>query len=224
MKEVTDDDLAREVAPLEQLHRQLATLPDPQPSQEADSRFAKMLAGYCQETPAPPAAKTRHLRPAALLSIAASVLLLVFGMGWYLGSDNESEDELAATRTLMLELMQNESSSTRMRAATVSLDVPIADPTVIANLGRMLQNDENTNVRLAALDALGRFAAAPAARQELLDAMGGDPPPAVRVQLLETLVKLQEKRVVPYLQDMITNDSLPKRLRDAAELGTFKLI
>lgn len=224
MKAPDDKDLEREVAALDELRRQLAGLPDPQPSREADDRFAKMLAVECREISAPPVQKTLHLRPAALLSIAASVLLLVFGMGWYLGSDKKLEDELAATRTLMLELMQDKSSSTRMRAATVSLDVAVADPEVIANLGRMLQTDENTNVRLAALDALRRFATDPAARQELLDAMGGDPPPAVRVQLLETLVNLQEKRVVPYLQDMITNDSLPKRLRDAAELGTFKLI
>ncbi len=223
MKEVTDDELAREVSTLNDLRRQLAALPDPQPSAEADARFAKMLAGHDQEKPAPPA-RTRHLRPAALLSIAASVLLLVFGLGWSFGSDTEMENELAATRTLMLELMHDRSSSTRMRAATVSLDVAIADPEVIAHLGKMLRTDENTNVRLAALDALRRFAAASEAKQEMLDAMGGNPPPAVRVELLETLVNLNEKRVLPYLEELRQNDTLPQQLRDAAELGTFKLI
>ncbi len=110
---------------------------------------------------APPAGRILHLRPAALLSIAASLLLLVFAMGWYFGSNDDAEERLAATRTLMLELMQDKSSSTRMRAATVSLDVAVADPEVIAHLGKMLRTDENTNVRLAALDALGRFAADP---------------------------------------------------------------
>lgn len=217
MKETNDEELRREVAALDQLRQQLAALPDPHPSRGSDDRFAKMLAGHDR--------KILHLRPAALMSIAASLLLLVFAMGWYFGnSDHELEGELAATRSLMLELMDNQSSNARMRAATVSLDIAVADPEVIANLGKMLRTDENTNVRLAALDALGRFAATSQARQEMLDAMGGDPPPAVRVQLLETLVNLNEKRVLPYLEELKRNDSLPQRLRDAAELGTFKLI
>lgn len=202
----------------EELRREIAALrDDPQPSAEADRRFADMLEKHA--TPRP----TRHLRAAALLSIAASLLLVVFGLGWYFGQD-ESQQELAATRTLMLELMQNESSSTRIRAATVSLDLEVADPEVIANLGRMLRQDENTNVRLAALDALSRFADEPAARREMLDAMGEAPPPVVRLQLLEILVGLEEKRVLPYLEDLIQNDTLPQRLRDAAQLGAFKLI
>ncbi len=54
--------------------------------------------------------------------------------------------------------------------------------------------------------------------------MGADPPPAVRVQLLETLVRLNEKRVLPYLEELRRNESVPQQLRDAAELGTYKLI
>ncbi|WP_116106272.1 HEAT repeat domain-containing protein [Lewinella sp. IMCC34191] len=226
-----DPDTARELAALRQLREDVARPADPQPSAAADRRFADMLAGYeSDETdevqPATASAKAFYLRPAALLSIAASMLLLVFGLGWYFGRSDTShlEHQLAATRTLMLQLMDDEQPTTRMRAATVSLDVPVADPAIIANLGHMLRTDEKTNVRLAALDALHRFADSPAARDEMLAAMASDPPPAVRVQLLETLVALNEKRVLPYLEEIINNDQTPRPLRDAAELGTFKLI
>lgn len=218
-----DDELNREVAGLEALRRELASLPDPQPSAEADRRFAELLRRQTTQS-AIAVRKPLHLRTAALLSVAASLLLLVFALGWYFGSDDAVERELAATRTLMLELMNDRSSSARMRAATVSLGLETADPQVIANLGHLLRNDESTNVRLAALDALRRFSADSTARGEMLEAMGEVPPPAVRVQLLEILVGLDEKRVLPYLKEMITNDTLPQRLRDAAELGTFKLI
>lgn len=226
-----EPETARELASLRQLREEMAAPADPQPSAAADQRFAAMLAGYGQSNetdtkePAAPA-KVFHLRPAALLSIAASMLLLVFGLGWYFGQSDTSEMErqLAATRTLMLQLMEDEQPTTRMRAATVSLEVLVADPVIMANLGHMLRNDEKTNVRLAALDALSRFADNEAARNEMLAAMDGNPPPAVRVQLLETLVALNEKRVLPYLEDIINNDSIPRPLRDAAELGTFKLI
>ena len=220
----TDPDLVAELELLRRLRGEVAAEPDPVPSAATDARFATLLNDACQESR--PAPKVRQLRPAALLGIAAGTLLLVFAGGWLLGHRDagELERQLAATRTLMLELMADDRSTTRMRAATVSLEVAVPDPVIIENLELLLRTDPSTNVRLAALDALRRFGDAPAARAALLAAMAGDPPPAVRVQLLETLVQLREKRVLPYLEDLITNDSIPRALRDAAELGTFKLI
>ena len=220
----TDPDLVAELEVLRGMRADLAATPDPRPSPATDARFAALLKDACQEPR--PAPKVRQLRPAALLGIAAGILLLVFAGGWLLGRRDagELERQLAATRTLMLELMADERSTTRMRAATVSLEVAVPDPLIIENLELLLRTDASTNVRLAALDALRRFGDAPAARAALLAAMAEDPPPAVRVQLLETLVQLREKRVLPYLEELITNDSIPRALRDAAELGTFKLI
>lgn len=220
-----DDKLKRDTEELQEFRRELGEITDPVPSKEADRRFAKMLSGQVPKKIAT-SRKPLHLRAAALMTLAAAVLFLVFGLGWYFGREDtmEVEDRLAATRTLMLELMQDRRSTTRMRAATVSLDLAVADPEIIGNLGYLLRTDESTNVRLAALDALLRFSGEESARVEMLSAMKEDPPPAVRVQLLETLVRLNEKRVLPYLKEMIGNDTLPKQLRDAAELGTFKLI
>ena len=220
----TDPGLAAELGRLQELRAEIAAAPDPLPGPAADRRFAALLAEACQERPSVP--KVRHLRPAALLGMAAGVLLLVFAGGWLLGrrDTGQLERQLAATRTLMLDLMADERSTTRMRAATISLEVAVPDPVILENLGYLLRNDQSANVRLAALDALSRFGDAPAARDALLAAMADDPPPAVEAQLLETLVRLREKRVLPYLEELITNDSIPRALRDAAELGTFKLI
>ncbi|THH39366.1 HEAT repeat domain-containing protein [Neolewinella litorea] len=217
--------LQGELEALRGMQSELSQTTDPAPSPAADARFAAMLAA--ETTDSGRIRRMRYPRAAALLlGVAASLLLLVYAVGWYAGRSDtaEMERQLAATRTLMLELMQAEHSTTRMRAATVSLEVPVADPEVIANLGHLLRTDPNTNVRLAALDALYRFAGTPAARDEMLAAMAGDPPPAVQVQLLETLVGLKERRVLPYLENLIRNDTVPRPLRDAAELGTFKLI
>ncbi|CAH0998745.1 hypothetical protein LEM8419_00093 [Neolewinella maritima] len=210
--------------PLDKLRRELAALPDPLPGPETDERFATMLAAEVSRHRPP--SRSSHLRTAAPYLAVAASLLLVFGLGWSYAKQDTGRvaQDLAATRTLMLELMQDRSSFTRMRAVTASLELPSADPEVIEHLGHLLRTDASTNVRLAALDALRRFAASPAARREMLRAMSAAPPPAVRVQLLETLVALQERDVLPYLQDIMTNDSLPQQLRDAAELGTFKLI
>jgi HEAT repeat protein len=88
----------------------------------------------------------------------------------------------------------------------------------------MLRNDENTNVRLAALEALRRFPNDPVVREELLSAMSETLPDVVRFELIETLVRANEKRVLPYLEDIIDTETLPQPVRDAAEMASFKLI
>lgn len=220
-----DDELRQDTEELRELREEMRRLADPRPSRGADRRFAQVLERAQPGKVAAPR-RTLHRRAAALMALAAAVLLLVFALGWHFGKEDTAglENRLAATRTLMLQLMQDRQSTTRMRAATVSLDLPVADPVIIKNLGQLLRTDESSNVRLAALDALLRFGEAENARQEMLSAMREGPPPAVRLQLLEILVSLNEKRVLPYLEEMMGNEHLPRQLRDAAELGTFKLI
>ena len=80
-------------------------------------------------------------------------------------------------------------TSARIRATTVTLELTRPDPVTTANLGYLLRNDENTNVRLAALDALRRFAGDPGVRNELIGALGESPPEAVRCYSFRLLTK-----------------------------------
>ncbi|MEL6357853.1 MAG: HEAT repeat domain-containing protein [Bacteroidota bacterium] len=211
---------------LKALQELVVELPELQPSTAMDQRFASLLATAKSELVEPiPQAKVRRIRPWRIAA-AAAVLLLVFAAGWYFGSGAEDRQSqvLAANRALMLELMKDERTSARVRATSLTLDLEEGDPEIIANLAYLLCNDENTNVRLAALAAIKRFSQYPIAREELLNALNQNPPEVVRLQLIETLVHLEEKRVLPLLEDLIENDSVPQHLRDAARMGTFKLI
>lgn len=221
-----DEELAAELVELREILSLIEGLPDPLPGPDTDQAIneaVELRSGGSNLTLASSGFKRQSLYRYAA---AAAIVLAVFGIGWYFGgtTDRQVGQELAATRSLMLELMREDRPSSRVRAATVALDLPIADPVIIDNLGYLLRNDEDNNVRLAALDALLRFADSPMVRQQLLDAMGDDPPPVMRIQLMESLVRLGEQRVLPYLEEMIRTDTLPQQLRDAAQLGTFKLI
>jgi len=201
-------------------------LPEWPVSEAMDQRFADLMTRVTSESEKQTTqSKIRRIRPWRIAA-AAAILLLTFASGWYIGRDKENgqSQELAANRALMLELMKDDRTSARVRAASMTLDLQEGDPEIIANLAYLLTNDENTNVRLAALAALKRFSQYPLAREELLNALNHTPPEVVRLQLIETLVRLEEKRVLPLLKDLIENDSLPQHLRDAARMGTFKLI
>ncbi|WP_273444352.1 HEAT repeat domain-containing protein [Neolewinella agarilytica] len=228
---VADDSALRaELEELRELMAEIKSAEEPTLSAAADARFETMLAAAMeQQGQATEMTTVRSLPPRKLyirLFAAAAAILLIFAAGWYVGGaeDRATARQLAATRTLMLDLMKDSRPSARIQATTVSFDLPAADPQTIADLGHMLRTDESANVRLAALDALRRFPNEPAVREILLSAMNESPPDVVRFELIETLVRFNEKRVLPYLQDMIDADSLPRPVRDAAQMASFKLI
>lgn len=237
-----DPALRADLTELELLMEEIVMQAEPAPSVEADKRFAAMLAsaagGVANESDETPVAgvispsKQKRSSGAVLRSLVwkiagvAAAIALVFLAGRFSVHDGVSDidRELAANRTLMLELMKDERTSARIRASTVTLALPRPDPVTTANLGYLLRNDENANVRLAALDALRRFPHDRGVRGELLAAMKESPPDVVRFELIETLVRMGEKRILPYLEEIIDTDSLPQPMRDAAEMASFKLI
>lgn len=231
----SDPALRSELAELQALLNEVALAPEPEPSAEADRRFAAMLAGEvarAAEASADmvPQATIRRLplwqRQALKIAGIAAAIALIFTAGRFsaTGGETDLEQQLVATRTLMLDLMKKERTSERIRATTVTLDLPVVDPETTENLGYLLRNDDNANVRLAALEALRRFPRDPGVREQLLKAMQETPPDVVRFELIETLVQMNEKRVLPYLEDLINADTLPQPVRDAAEMASFKLI
>lgn len=240
---VDDPALAGELAELESLLEDIALTPEPEPSAAADDRFELMLAAAVEANnpasvqggaaPVAPAAKTASIRrlpfyqrPLMKLAGIAAAILLIFVAGRISAPDTSKglNEELAATRALMLDLMTDELTSERIRATTVTFELATADPETTQRLGYMLRNDENANVRLAALEALRRFPNDPGVREELLAAMSETPPDVVRFELIETLVRANEKRILPYLEDIMDADTLPQPVRDAAEMASFKLI
>ncbi|TXF90909.1 hypothetical protein FUA23_03675 [Neolewinella aurantiaca] len=245
-----DDALRAELRELESLMNEIATQPEAEPSATADARFAAMLEGVrldtvteaelgnenaAHSTPGPgydirPSKTSGKVRSLAwrVAGIAAAVaLVFTAGRFYQEGTSRETEQQLAAHRTLvteMLELMKSDRTSNRIKATTVTFDLPETDSITTGNLGYLLRNDENANVRLAALEALSRFPHDAGVRNELLAAMRESPPPVVRFELIEALVRMDEKRVLPYLDELIGSDSLPQPVRDAAQMASFKLI
>lgn len=219
-----NSELRNQLEELQSLRVDMQTVSDARPSSRADDRFAAMLNQATEEMEMPKT-KVRRLPLYQLLAVAAS-LLLVFSLGWHFGQGRQQTDrqELAANRALMLELMSGQKTSSRIQATTVALNATSADPELTENLGYLLRNDANANVRLAAIKALRRFPDDPLVHRVLLDAMESDLQEIVRLQLLETLVQLRIKEAAPYLEELIQNDTLPQHLRDAARMGTFKLL
>jgi HEAT repeat protein len=76
--------------------------------------------------------------------------------------------------------------------------------------------DNSVDVRLAALDALGRYADRPEVRRDLVDVLQTTQSPMVQVALIDLLVDLHDKNAVPqfrkFQQDPNVNPTVKKRV------------
>jgi anti-sigma factor RsiW len=223
------------------LWKNLALLPDEQPSPALESRFKAMLETYQEgrwEKSSLAAEKTKT--PVSMLwglgnwrQLPAAGIVwacLFLACGYFIGKHadhgtdvaaqvqiNEMRQELGATRQMVaLSMLQQQSASQRLEGVSWTTRLPEPDPKVMGALMHTLRFDTNVDVRLAALDALSRYADRPEVRRELVDVLQTTQSPMVQVALIDLLVDLHDKSAVPefrkFQQDPNVNPTVKKRV------------
>jgi hypothetical protein len=229
--------------------QKLSLLPQEEPGPGLRTRFNAMLEAYEQgrvERTKPAEQKAsvwdRLLgggwmrMPAAGLAWAALLLVVGFIAGRSLNSQNAVEqqqlaklqDELSSTRQLVtLSLLQQRSASERLQAiaqATAwSISEQHPDPKVMVALLQTLRSDNSVDVRLAAVDALGRFHNDPEVRKGLVDALQAQQSPLVQVALIDLMVDLKDASIVQQLKKFEQDPALNPTVRQRAEWGIKQL-
>lgn len=106
---------------------------------------------------------------------------------------------------LMFSLLKKDSPSERIKAVNYALDFDRADAQVIDVLIKTLNEDANTNVRLAAIEALSRFNQSQTVREALVRTLNRQSDPILQLLVIESLVSMREKRALPQLQTLLEN-------------------
>lgn len=157
------------------------------------------------------------------MAVASVTLILGIGIGYYLrpaGAD--SNNEIAALseqvnemkEMMMLQLLEKESASERLRAVSLTQEMDQASQKVTSALLETLNNDSNVNVRLAALDALKPYVSNSGIREALVRAIAKQDSPLVQVALAELMAALQVKSSVNELKKIIDDDNTPKDVKN----------
>ena len=177
--------------------------------------------------------KTISLSQPVMYRMAAGVVLVMVGVGigYWINKNQQRENEMLAlkrevhaTKQMMLVMMDNQqSASQRIQGVNVALKIDRADDEVVRALSKMMNEDPNTNVRLAALDALSKFHEEPLVRKELIQALGKQKDPVVQIALIQLMVRMKEKGVAKDLERIIDDDETMKAVKDEAYSGLLKL-
>jgi predicted anti-sigma-YlaC factor YlaD len=209
-------------------------LQSPEPSVQMKADFRAMLDEF----------KAKEKKPVARLSIwtwllqsrlslgyGLIVLLCIAGAYWF-GKSNMQGPPVREMRAqvhdpkqiMMLAMLDNPLASERLKAVNYTGEMKRVDDTVIAALLATLNNDPNDNVRLSTLEALARLAGNPGVRTGLVQSITKQDSPVIQIAIADVMLKLQEKRSVGSLRELLKQKDLNNEVKDKVKETITKLI
>jgi len=222
-----------EVSRIGTLWQSLDLLPLEEPSGQVRERFYEMLGAYRQGLASAESQLSRRWWTASAWQLAAAGALLAVGLGIGYGVRGDGQtpkemsqlrEEVASMRQLVaLSLMQQQSASERLRGVSWAYQAEPSDREVLGALVSAVNHDTNVNVRLAAVDALRRFAASPETRRAVVDALPSQKTPLVQVALIDLLVDFKERSAEGTLKTLAENRDTSVEVRQQARWALEKL-
>lgn len=156
---------------------------------------------------------------------AVAALVVGVGLGLFLSPDLPQNQQLDGLRkelknmkeTMVLMLLNEPSTTQRLKGVNISMDMPQSDDRVVDALLQTLNHDPNVNVRLAAVEALTHHSSNPVARKGLVEAIDQQRSPIIQAALADAMVSIQEKQSIPEFKRLLERDDLNKTVRNRVE-------
>lgn len=226
---VSNDEFRKLHNQLSEVMQVMRNVPVLEPSGKLKVAFERALQS---EIAAQTKTKTVFFSPVVYRIAAGFVLLMAgLGIGYWINKDQVQERELAelkeqveTNRRLMMAMLDNQqSASQRMVGVSVANELEQADDEIVKVLVKTMNEDANSNVRLAALEALGKFSNEAQVRESLIQSLSVQKDPVVQIALIQLLVTMKEKGVVKQLEQMTKDARTMKAVKDEAYSGILKL-
>lgn len=155
------------------------------------------------------------------LAMATVLILIGFSAGFFIQSPSEKKEVSQLTEEvselkelMMLTMLEKESATQRLKAVSLTSEMEQVSEKVTNALFTTLNNDENVNVRLAALEALKSYAKDSAVRTKLIASIARQDSPLVQVAMAELMVAIQEKKSVEALKQLLQSEKTPKEVKN----------
>ena len=189
------------------IKRHKSTFKNKEMHETYDAEFEDMLKLELHST------KSSNKRTITYLSIAAS-LIFIISLGYVY---NRSIKEKIETRNQLVLALDGETASERLDAIyEIEETYKQEDKDLLSALYKMLLEDTNTNVKLAAIDFLLKFPNNQEMRLQLIKALKQEKVPLIQLKLIESLASLREQRAKQPLRDILNNDEVLPSVKGSA--------
>ncbi|MCI0707437.1 MAG: HEAT repeat domain-containing protein [Ignavibacteriae bacterium] len=230
----------KEYESLSMLWNSLSTLPEEKPSPAMRERFNAMLSAYEQgirhgakssfwESLNAIFARLLPKQPAIQFAL---MLVLVVG-GFTLGSrsadgivsdgiEQDSQTEIAQlrgevqamSRMLAVSLLRQQSASERIKGASWTERLTQPDEQVLGTLVKTLNYDPNVNVRLAAMDALTKYAEEPEVRETFVESLTKQTSPLMQIALVEVIAELKIPGAASAFREILKSEQINETVKE----------
>ncbi|MEM6359474.1 MAG: HEAT repeat domain-containing protein [Bacteroidota bacterium] len=229
-----DSDLALEYRKLQELSALMKNSEQYEPSSVSRDNFLLAMEEELEQLDEPIKkndAKITSWNMSWRVAAAMALIAVSFATGRWLWNDSTErsqlaglQKEMAETKSLVLSSLENTTSaSTRLNGINVAYEKGSVDKEVIRVLIKTMNEDENVNVRLAAVRALAKFSDEPGVTQALVNALENQKEALVQIALINLMVELQEKGVLDKLRQIIEDENALDAVKDEAHMAVFKL-
>lgn len=182
-------------------------------SAKADQLFEKRLQRSLHKKP-------KYLSQPLRFAVAAAILVVSALILW---NQHQNFQEETLKQEILAQL-QNESSGKRLEALyNLNDNFKKEDDQMIKALVRTLLNDNNSNVKIAAIDALLLFPKNEYIRKNLIKAIEKEKEPMVQIKLIKSLKILREKRAKEPLENIINNEETYPIVKNNAALAMSEI-
>ncbi len=223
----------KDMADVTELEQRVTEFAVPSPSLNLDDKFYQMLReekGHAKSF----AWKNFFTWPdfAPRLAFASLTLIVGVAVGYFLRSPGQKNEQIEMLgqevsdlkELMMLSLLEKESPTERLKAVSLTNEMDQASQKVTNALLQTLNNDENVNVRLAALDALKSYSHESKVREGLIRSISKQDSPLVQISLAELMAALQVKSSVTELEKILHDKNTPIDVKKKMEESIKVLI
>jgi hypothetical protein len=124
--------------------------------------------------------------------------------------------------TVSLRLTNMESASDRYAAVSEIMEMKKIDRDIIDVLVKTMNNDPNSNVRLAAMESLGKYYREPYVKKQLVQSMSIQKDPVIQIALIEMLSKFRNTSIAKELKKIAEDGNTTKPVKDQAYSSLLK--
>ena len=185
------------------------------PSEQLKVKFYQMLEDEKQKSSKVIAINHKKHWVSNLLKVAAGIALLIgaFTLGKFQQQQQSNtaiavleNKSTAIKETAMLSLMENQSASKRIQGVNFIEEFTQPDEAIISALADRMLLDKNTNVRLSAVEALGKFTNSETVKNTFITALGTEKDPSIQIVIIHTLAAIQEKKAIAPMKELLQQD------------------
>ncbi len=161
----------------------------------------------------------------------------ILAVGFFIGNQlninsNTSKETLKVAKAetenvrsqLVLTLLDQPSANKRLQAVNEVNKLNDVTETILKALFSTLNNDDNVNVRLSAIEALKKYTHIPLVREGLVTSIANQTSPLVQMELADLMVILQEKKAVKPFKKLIKEDDVNASAKEKMEESIKSII